>query len=130
MLAGPCVLALDAVLAIRNAIFIHTAINSDGAILELRRVQSSRNGHSYAPVFRFAADDGQIYMVVSSNSNNPPGFRVGEHVKVLYQHGRPEHAKIDSFIQLWLPELVLTIVGGGFSVIPAIIVRRRLKQRA
>ena len=65
-----------------------------------------------------------------SNSNNPPGFRVGEHVKVLYQHGRPEHAKIDSFIQLWLPELVLTIVGGGFSVIPAIIVRRRLKQRA
>jgi len=129
MLAGPCVLILDAVLAIRNVIFIRSATVTDGTILELRLLRGSHNGYSYAPVFRFTADDEQTYILVSKMSTNPPGFTVGEHVRVLYVKGHPEGAKIDTFLQQWMPQLVLTIVGGGFSVIPAIVVIRRRRQR-
>jgi uncharacterized protein DUF3592 len=128
LLAGPCLLALDAVLAIRETIFIRTATVIDGTILEMRLVRGTRNGHSYAPVFRFTADDGQTYVHVSNMSSNPPGFSLGQRVTVLYEHGHPENAKIDAFYQLWLPELVLSMVGGAFTTIPALVAFRRLRQ--
>jgi hypothetical protein len=127
--AGPGLLLLDAVLAIRNVIFIHTSAATEGTVLELRQVRSTRNGHSYAPVFRFTAGDGKTHIHVSNMSTSPPGFSVGQQVRVLYQHGHPEDARIDSFFQLWLAECVLTVVGGGFSIIPAFVLYRRLKQR-
>lgn len=130
LFAGPGLLILDAALAVRNFLFIRTSVVTGGTVLELRTVRGTRNGHSYAPVFRFVADDGETYIHVSNMSSNPAGFTIGQQVRVLYQHGHPENAKIDTFFQLWLPEFVLTIVGGGFSVIPAIVIRRKLAQRA
>jgi hypothetical protein len=130
LFAGPGLLILDAALAVRNFLFIRTSVATGGTVLELRTVRGTRNGHSYAPVFRFVAEDGETYIHVSNMSSNPAGFTIGQQVRVLYQHGHPENAKIDTFFQLWLPEFVLTIVGVGFSVIPAIVIRRKLIQRA
>lgn len=102
LLAGPILLTLAAVASAGNLIFICNAATTDGTILDLHGVDSSKDPDSYAPVFRFTADDGRTYIVVSNSSTAPPGFSVGEHVRVLYQKGRPESAKIDTLYQLWL----------------------------
>lgn len=129
MLAGPALLLVDAVVLVRNLLFIYSAARTQGTIVALKqfRARSSRK-QSFAPVFRFTADDGQAYIVASNMFNKTPGFAVGEQVTVLYEKGHPEHAKVDSFYQLWIPEIVLSVVGGGFSVIPAVIIVRRRRQ--
>jgi hypothetical protein len=77
-------------------------------VVALRGVPGSTN-KSLAPVFRFTAHNG---------------------MRVLYQDEHPENAHIDSFWQVWMPQFVLGIVGGGFSVIPLLVLlgRRRPAQ--
>ena len=130
LLAGPFVLTLVLVAAVRNVIFIHNAIATDGTILELRVVHATRNGRSYAPVFRFTADDGQTYILVSNNSGSRSSFVIGQRVRVLFAKGHPESAKIDSLFQLWAFEMIGGAVGGAFSVIPATVIVRRLRRSA
>lgn len=129
MTMGPILLLIDAALFARNVLFIHSAVRTQGTIVGLKESRSSRSGrHSYAPVFRFAAEDGQTYTVDSHMFNSPPAFAFGERVTVLYEKGHPSHASIDTLFQLWIPEVVLTIVGGGFAVLPALVLYRRMRQ--
>src|SRR5579863_10253747 len=87
LLMGPFLVALAVIGTISNAIFIHTSVATSGTIIEMRPVRATRNGRSYAPVFRYTADDGEIYILVSSNSGSRTSFAVGQQVRVLYQHG-------------------------------------------
>jgi|SRR5271157_3937763 len=130
MLTGPCLLSVAAVSAIRKVIFFSTSAHTEGSVIGLRQVPGSRGRSSYAPVFRFTGDDEHTYIVASNMATNPSEFRLGEQVKVLYQHGHPEHARIDSFLQLWLFELVTVTVGGAFSIVPMIGIMRRRRQTA
>jgi hypothetical protein len=125
VLAGPVVLTIAAVAAIRQASFIGASTTADGTVLELRAVRGHRGAFNYAPLFRFTADDGRTYMLLSNTGTSPPGFVVGERVKVLYRSGDPMHAKIDSVAQLWLPEIILGAIGGVFSIFPVLILLRR-----
>jgi hypothetical protein len=68
---------------------------------------------------------------VSSNIyESPSAWQLGGRIRVLYQEDHSENAHIDSFWQLWMPQFVLGIVGGGFSLIPLLILigRRRSAQ--
>jgi hypothetical protein len=128
-LIGPCLLALDAVLTVREAIFIRTSSATEGTVVGLRQVRSRRGGRSYAPVFRFTAGNGEEYTVASNTSTRPTGFTIGQRVRVLYESVHPERAKIDSFSQLWFAEIITGILGGAFSIIPALVFLRRVRPR-
>jgi len=130
LLMGPFLVALVVIGTIRNAIFIHTSVATSGTILEMRPVRTSRNGYSYAPVFRYMADDGETYIIVPKNSSSRTSFAVGQQVKVLYQHGHPESAKIDSLFQLWAFEMIGGVVGGTFCILPGMVIVRRLRGAA
>jgi hypothetical protein len=133
-LAGPVILTIDAVVFVRTSLFVHSAARTEGTVVGLtefhdrtgRRRNTGRP--SYAPVFRFTANDGETYTVVSNTYSSTARFAIGQQVMVLYEKGHPEHAKIDAFLQLWLPEMVLTIVGGAFCVLPALLIFRRIQQ--
>jgi Protein of unknown function (DUF3592) len=125
MLPGPCLLVVTAVATIWNVIFISSSARTEGTIVALRQVPASRGRFSYAPIFQFTGDDEKTYTVTSNMAEKPSKFRFGQKVTVLYEHGHPDHAKIDSFLQLWLFELVAGIAGGGFSFIPAAVLLRR-----
>ena len=137
LLAGPAILLIDAISFVRTALFVHAAARTQGTIIGLSEYYERRTGRtrtsgtpSYAPVFRFTADDGQTYIVASNMFNNPPHFTIGQQVTVLYEKGLPTHANVDTFLQLWMPQLVLTIVGGGFCMLPALVIWRRIRQAA
>lgn len=64
--------------------------------------------YSYAPVVRFQ-HGAQHIQFTDSVATNPPAYRVGETVQVLYLESDPYDARIASFVSLWaLP----TIFGG------------------
>jgi hypothetical protein len=126
--AGPFVLLLGLISVVRTTVFILTSTATEGEVIALKVVPGKRGSKSYAPIFRFTADDGQIYTVTSKNSTNPPSFAFGERVKVLFEKEHPEGAKIDTFLQLWMFPMVAGIVGGAFSVVTVVVVVKRRKR--
>jgi Protein of unknown function (DUF3592) len=122
---GPILLIAAAITTYRQAGYIRTCSSAEGIVLELRVARGKGGRFSYAPLFRFTADDGRSYMLVSRTASNPAGFAVGEHVKVIYQHGDPIHAEIDSLLQLWWLQIVLGVLGAALTVFPVLIFLRR-----
>lgn len=67
--------------------------------------------------------DGVRRRITGSVSSSPPAFSVGERVTVRYVPGRPDEARIDSFLETWFVSLILGLlgtiffsVGAGFGV--------------
>lgn len=129
--AGPIMLLIATATGIERALFIHSSLPADGVIVALRQPPSRRHtNQSRSPIFRFMASNGQSYTVTSYIAQRPSPWRFGDHVPVLYQPGHPENASIDSFVQLWEPQVVLSIVGASFSSVPFLIFRARRRANA
>ena len=102
-LVGPLFLLIALDSAVHRAVFIHTALRAEGTVIEMRPTHSTRTGAGqYIPVFRYTADDGRVYIVISDVSVRRFSLSPGEQVRVLYQQGHPENARIDAFTPLWL----------------------------
>jgi hypothetical protein len=82
--------------------------------LEYQR-SGSDGGGSYYPVIEFRTVRNEAVVFRGSVGSNPPSFRRGEQVRVLYDPTTPEIAKIDSFFQLWFLPLVLGVMGLTFG---------------
>ena len=115
--------------------FLSKSLPATGTVTALRTVADTQaHSESYAPVFSFVARDGQSYAVDSGSSSNPPGFAVGETVRVLYDPANPTDAKIDTFFQIWVLPIVFGILGGIFTLVGLTLLvvgrltRRREKQ--
>lgn len=127
--AGP-VLLIAIGTGMERALFVRSSISVEGVIAALRPAHPYRYGDkSRSPVFRFTAKDGRSFTVSSNIAQSPSPWRFGDLVPVLYQQDHPENAHIDSFVQLWEPQVILGIVGGGFSVMPLLILLRRRRSR-
>ncbi|MGQ9926034.1 MAG: DUF3592 domain-containing protein [Chloroflexaceae bacterium] len=72
---------------------------------------------SYA-VVQFRTSQEETISFQSQMRSNPPAYRVGDKVAVLYNPENPQDAVIDSFWELWFgPALVCGI--GGFLILIA-----------
>jgi hypothetical protein len=125
---GPFLLLLAATSVARTEMFIHHSIAVDGKIVDMRRLRGNR-GSIYAPVFEFSAEDQKLYIVSSRTGTNPPHFKIGDRVKVLYRPGHPESARIDSFSQLFLFPTAASVLGGALTVVTVLLVRHARRQR-
>jgi hypothetical protein len=115
---GVLFLVLAVKSTVASAEFLHSAQHTQGTVIELRPVHSSRTGAgTVVPVFRFQANDGHDYLGFSNVSVRWSAFRVGDHVGVIYLRDQPATARIDMFPALWTGSLVLGIVGGAFSAV-------------
>ncbi|HEX4005418.1 MAG TPA: DUF3592 domain-containing protein [Acidobacteriaceae bacterium] len=128
---GPFLLALALVSVVRTETFIHHSIAVGGKVVALRRVHGggSRGGWLFAPVFEFTAQNGLTYMQVSRAPTAPPEFKVGDRVKVLYETGQPETARIDSFGEFFRFPTVAGFIGGVLSALTIALIRGRRRQR-
>jgi hypothetical protein len=124
--AGPVMLLIVAGTGMERALFLRSSLRADGVIVGLRVVRPSRpSDQSRSPIFRFNANDGRSFTVVSSIAQSPSPWKQGDAVTVLYQPEHPENAHIDSFVQLWMPQVIVGIVGAAFSAFPLLIFLRR-----
>lgn len=81
-------------------------------VTELEKVASSSNGgETWRPVFSLSAE-GKEYSIRSSSSSNPPAYRIGEQVEMLYPAENPAAAVTNTFSGLYiLPCVVLGMAG-------------------
>ncbi len=96
--------------------FIGGAAAADGVVIALEERRSSADGDSsYYPRVVFETEDRRKYEFIGDTGSRPAAFDVGERVRVLFDPARPEAARIDSFLQLWLLPLILGGLGTVFS---------------
>jgi hypothetical protein len=97
--------------------FVAGASLAQGTVVELSRSQSGSDSPTYRPVVRFNAPNGQAVEFTSSMGSNPPSYRKGETVEVLYTPSDPQHAMINGFLPLWGGPLIVGGMGSVFFLI-------------
>jgi hypothetical protein len=115
---GPCLLIAALISAHRTQVFLRSSESAPATVIQMHEFHNmNKTSWSYAPVFTFATDDGRTYTVASSLATYPPAFKVGQHATAHYQKGHPEQAKLESFTQLWLMDLINGIIGSISSLL-------------
>ncbi|MGA2539279.1 MAG: DUF3592 domain-containing protein [Terracidiphilus sp.] len=129
-LIGPCFLVGALISAYSTQQFLRHSVTTQGSIVALKATHRARRRRiTYAPVFRFQVPGSHFYTVVSNVSSSPPAFHPGESVTIHYDKDNPEHAVIDSFMQLWLGQLVFGCVGAVFTGISLMILVKSRKAK-
>jgi hypothetical protein len=96
----------------RTVQFKKTAVEVQGAVIELKEGSSSDHSHPvYYPIIRYADTAGQEHTLYSGTGSFPPAYAVGDRVSVLCDPANPNEAKVNSFSDLWLLPLILGIFG-------------------
>lgn len=127
---GICLLIIALFLFGNSRSFLSHAQPTQGVVEELVRSGSSDSA-AYKPRVRFKAADGRDITFVSPFGRNPPSYKRGETVDVLYLPDNPEKARIRSFFALWgvaliigLIAIVFLAIGGGIAVV-GLLARRK-----
>jgi hypothetical protein len=115
LFAGLCALVYSLVSIVQTRSFLRRCAGVTGEVIRLERSRSGGEfGYDYAPVFSFTAADGNTFTVTSDVSSSPPGFRVGDSVRVRYDPADPQNARIHSFFQTWGSAVIFGAIGVGF----------------
>jgi hypothetical protein len=109
LLAGVGLLFLGAHLHRTTAMFLERAVGAPGVVVEMATNESS-DGNTYAPVVAFE-HQGRKYRFKHSISSNPPSYRRGQAVAVLYDPDDPREARIDR--GRWNTAMPILIGGAG-----------------
>ena len=94
VLAGVGLLFLGVHLHKKTGEFLAKAVRAPGVVVEMATNHSSDGADTYAPVVEFE-HQGRKYTFKDTISSNPPSFRRGEAVGVLYDPDQPRDARID-----------------------------------
>jgi hypothetical protein len=76
----------------RQQAFASIAKTTTGTVIELRR--GSGKNSSYYPIVEFLTRKEKVYTFESAMASNPPAYKVGDQVEILYNPERPEEAVI------------------------------------
>lgn len=130
-LAGLAMLLGSLVVYHHTASFVRRAARAQGIVTALVPHQTtdySNNGgslgnmpttrYSYQPVVRFRLGAQEIQFG-DSVASNPPAYRVGDTVNVLYLESNPNDARIESFRSLWFLPLLFGGIGAIFLAVGA-----------
>jgi hypothetical protein len=97
--------------------FIEASDRAEGTVVQVVSQARTSNGEQktyFYPVIEFVTRDGESVRFQDSTGSNPPEYREGERVQVLYDPLTPESARIESFAGLWLMPTVLLGFGAVF----------------
>jgi hypothetical protein len=98
--------------------WIARAIETPGSVIEMVRLRDGEDkGYLFAPVVRFQTMDGRTIEFQSGLRTNPPAYRTGQTVSVLYDPDVPESAAIRGVFSLWLIPIILAFIGSIFLMV-------------
>jgi hypothetical protein len=92
--------------------YVSWKLQSEGKITTGKVVQLAESDDSdggccvYSPVVEFQAD-GQTYSFESSNASDPPAYKVGQDVNVIYHPSDPNTAQINKWSERWLFPIII-----------------------
>lgn len=81
-----------------------------GIVVKLEESNDSEGGCCvYSPVVEFDAN-GQTYSFEGDNASDPPAYKVGEEVNVIYDPADPDTAQINKWSERWLFPIIIVPV--------------------
>ena len=104
---------------LRTHAFLGTAQKARGTVIRLVYSYSPEGGGGYSPVYTFRTMSGQVVEVTDSLSSNPPQFKEGQIINVLYDPENPNRARINKWFNLYFVPLLLGFLGlifGGIGI--------------
>ena len=110
--------ALALFFLVRTRIFINNSQQTQGTITQMVYSHDS-DSSGYTPVFRFRTLQGQEVEVSGNIRTNPPQFKVGQTIDVLYDPENPQKARIKKWFNLYFVPLLLGFLGlifGGIGI--------------
>jgi len=105
---------------LRRLRFLRTAHTTSGVVNEVT-LKHLVDGHSYQPKITFTTRAGETVPLTSVRMSNPPRFRVGQEVPVIYDPGNPYRASIRSFSYLWFVSLLFGGIGSILFILGIIL---------
>lgn len=118
-LLGLLLVVIAVFILMRTRSFIGSSQEVKGKVV--RNVyRSSSDGGGYAPVFGFTTIDGRYVEVEDKLESNPPQFREGEVLDILYDPQNPSRARVKKWMNLYFTPLLLGgmgVVFGGVGVV-------------
>lgn len=118
-LVGLLLIAIAVFILMRTRSFISSSQEVKGTVV--RNVyRSSSEGGGYAPVYSFTTIDGRPVEVEDKLQSNPPQFREGAAVDILYDPQNPSRARVKKWMNLYFAPALLSGMGvifGGIGVV-------------
>jgi len=109
--------------------FISHSKTAAGIVTDVLIVIDS-DGNKVKPVFTFTTDKGEEVTAKSGLRYRPGKYTTGEAVTVRYNSSAPSQARIDTFMESWLPTLILGGMGCVFLAVGLqYFVRQRLSAK-
>ena len=111
--AGFAALAIAGWMVACDPVFTGAAVGATGEVVDLKRSQSGNGVASYRPVVVFRDASGVERRFEGAVGANPPDYRKGEQVAVLYDPAAPDQAVINS----WSQRVMGPVLAGGFGAL-------------
>lgn len=126
---GLLAIALGVYLGMERADFLETALNADGTVIKLHERRSD-DSYVYYPVVEFklpGSDD--VLSFEHDSGSNPPSYRVGEQVQVLYNPRNPRNAIIDAGLFNWFGPGIASVLGLIFVAVGISSIKQWIKHK-
>jgi hypothetical protein len=81
--------------------FSNNGETTTGTVTELAESTTEDGCCVYSPVVEYMVD-GQKYTFESMNASDPPSYRIGQQIEVIYNQASPSKGAINSWTELWL----------------------------
>jgi Protein of unknown function (DUF3592) len=120
-LVGLLLAAIGIFIWIRTRAFISTAQEVKGTVIRMVASSGSEGGTVYAPVFKFTTMQGQVIEVEERIASNPPEFKTGQVVDILYDPQDPNRARVKKWFNLYFVPLLLGGMGLIFGCIGVVM---------
>lgn len=111
--------ALAIFFLVRTLLFIGKSRQVTATVTQMVFTDDSEGG-GYSPMFRFRTLEGQEVEVTENLMTNPPQFRVGQVIDVLYDPNNPQKARIKKGFNLYFTPVLLGFLGllfGGIGIV-------------
>jgi hypothetical protein len=112
LLGGFILLGVGVYFTVSHVQFISSAEQTNGVIIEILSMRTSKGMTLYYPVVRYQplACEGSVEFTTKIGLWSSL-YMQGEEVTVVYHQNNPHDAKIKSFWMLWFLPLVITVFG-------------------
>lgn len=77
--------------------------------------QTGKSGYVYCPQVTFLLPNGQNIKFQSNFGTQPPSYKIGQKVEVIYSKSNPQQAEIDSAMAVWFAPGCLVLMALAFT---------------
>ena len=96
----------------KSKAYLAKAGKAEGTVKDLEK-----SGGVYYPIFEFQPPDGKPVTIKATTGSDPPSYKIGDKVDVVFDPKSPHEAKVNTIFQTYLESLISGALGALIFVI-------------